>query len=203
MLAQISAATVAPASTEALPVSVRRNERSGVSMRRAHAVRSENGPPDSSAAAASQSHQLQQQQHRQPQTTIRSPQPHRLQLAPGDQHLIPPSVSSLIRSSTSATSSGLAGRLIVDRRPHVEQHKPRPHDQCPEDRATLLMAAGQPVRIVCPFLTSTETVQVNPPVTAVARRMGSRWPTPGGKAAATIFGPRRRQVPGRSSCRGG
>ena len=48
MFAQIRASTVAPASTEALPVSVRRNMRSGVSMRRAQAVRPENGPPDSS-----------------------------------------------------------------------------------------------------------------------------------------------------------
>ena len=47
MFAQIRAATVAPASTEALPVSVRRNVRSGVSMRRAQAVFPENGPPDS------------------------------------------------------------------------------------------------------------------------------------------------------------
>ena len=59
MFAQISAATTAPASTEALPVSVRRNIRSGVSICRAHAVFPENGPPPapsaSSAAAAAAS----------------------------------------------------------------------------------------------------------------------------------------------------
>ena len=41
MLAQRSAATVAARSTAALPVSVRRNRRSGVSRLRAHAVRPE------------------------------------------------------------------------------------------------------------------------------------------------------------------
>src|SRR5580700_1863069 len=52
MFAQIRATTVAPASTEALPVSVRRNDRSGVSRRRAHAVRPENAPePDESATS--------------------------------------------------------------------------------------------------------------------------------------------------------
>src|SRR5450755_3610766 len=45
MFAQIRAATVAPVSTEALPVSVRRKVRSGVSIRRAQAVRPENAPP--------------------------------------------------------------------------------------------------------------------------------------------------------------
>ena len=44
MFAHTSAATVAPASTEALPVSVRRKVRSGVSIRRVQAVRPENGP---------------------------------------------------------------------------------------------------------------------------------------------------------------
>jgi hypothetical protein len=44
-LAQASAATVAASSTAALPVSVRRNRRSGVSSRCAHTVRSENGEP--------------------------------------------------------------------------------------------------------------------------------------------------------------
>ena len=53
MFAQIRASTVAAASTEALPVSVRRNMRSGVSMRRAQAVFPENGPPDSSSASVS------------------------------------------------------------------------------------------------------------------------------------------------------
>ena len=48
MFAQIRASTVAAASTEALPVSVRRKLRSGVSMRRTHAVFWENGPPVSS-----------------------------------------------------------------------------------------------------------------------------------------------------------
>jgi hypothetical protein len=43
MLAQASAATVAASKTAALPVSVRKNRRSGVSRRCAHAVRSENG----------------------------------------------------------------------------------------------------------------------------------------------------------------
>src|SRR5580704_598546 len=52
MFAQIRASTVAAASTEALPVSVRRNMRSGVSMRRAQAVRPENGPPDCSPESA-------------------------------------------------------------------------------------------------------------------------------------------------------
>ena len=47
--AQIRASTVAAARTEALPVSVRRNMRSGVSMRRTQAVFWENGPPVSSA----------------------------------------------------------------------------------------------------------------------------------------------------------
>ena len=42
MLAQASAASVAASRTAALPVSVRRNWRSGVSSRRAHTVRSEN-----------------------------------------------------------------------------------------------------------------------------------------------------------------
>ncbi len=41
---QMSAATVAARSTAALPVSVRRNVRSGVSRFRAHAVRPENPP---------------------------------------------------------------------------------------------------------------------------------------------------------------
>jgi hypothetical protein len=49
MLAQTSAATAAPASTEALPVSVRRNRRSGVSMCRTQAVRPENSPEDASS----------------------------------------------------------------------------------------------------------------------------------------------------------
>jgi hypothetical protein len=49
-LAQISAATVAAASTEALPVSVLRNCRSGVSALRTQAVRPENGPEDASDA---------------------------------------------------------------------------------------------------------------------------------------------------------
>ena len=43
MFAQIRAATVAPASTDALPVSVRMNVRNGVWPRRAHAVKPENG----------------------------------------------------------------------------------------------------------------------------------------------------------------
>jgi hypothetical protein len=43
MLAQARATTVAASSTAALPVSVRRNRRSGVSRCCAHAVRSENG----------------------------------------------------------------------------------------------------------------------------------------------------------------
>ena len=43
MLAQASAASVAASKTAALPVSVRKNLRSGVSRLRAHAVRSENG----------------------------------------------------------------------------------------------------------------------------------------------------------------
>src|SRR6476646_8369508 len=51
--AQIRASTVAAASTEALPVSVRRKLRSGVSMRRTHAVFCENGPPVSSLTSAS------------------------------------------------------------------------------------------------------------------------------------------------------
>ena len=42
MLAQASAASVAASRTAALPVSVRRNRRSGVSSLRAHTVRSEN-----------------------------------------------------------------------------------------------------------------------------------------------------------------
>ena len=42
MLAQASAASVAASRTAALPVSVRRNWRSGVSSRRAHTVRGEN-----------------------------------------------------------------------------------------------------------------------------------------------------------------
>src|SRR5262249_6245210 len=45
MFAQISAATVAAARTEALPVSVRRNVRSGVSIRRTQAVFPVNRPP--------------------------------------------------------------------------------------------------------------------------------------------------------------
>jgi hypothetical protein len=45
MFAQIRAATVALASTRALPVSVRKNMRSGVSIRRAQAVRPDNTPP--------------------------------------------------------------------------------------------------------------------------------------------------------------
>src|SRR6266567_4358263 len=51
--AQIRASTVAAASTEALPVSVRRKLRSGVSMRRTQAVFWENGPPVSSVAPVS------------------------------------------------------------------------------------------------------------------------------------------------------
>ena len=51
--AQIRASTVAAASTEALPVSVRRKLRSGVSMRRTQAVFWENGPPVSSLTSAS------------------------------------------------------------------------------------------------------------------------------------------------------
>ena len=42
MFAHASAASVAASRTAALPVSVRRNRRSGVSSRRAHTVRSEN-----------------------------------------------------------------------------------------------------------------------------------------------------------------
>ena len=42
MLAQASAASVAASRTAALPVSVRRNRRSGVSSLRAHTVRREN-----------------------------------------------------------------------------------------------------------------------------------------------------------------
>src|SRR6266481_2029239 len=53
MFAQIRASTVAAASTEALPVSVRRKLRSGVSIRRTQAVFWENGPPVSSLTAAS------------------------------------------------------------------------------------------------------------------------------------------------------
>ena len=53
MFAQIRASTVAAASTEALPVSVRRKLRSGVSMRRTQAVFWENGPPVSSLTSAS------------------------------------------------------------------------------------------------------------------------------------------------------
>src|SRR5580658_4264394 len=49
MFAHTSAATVAPASTEALPVSVRRNSRSGVSRARSQAVRPENNDPADSA----------------------------------------------------------------------------------------------------------------------------------------------------------
>ena len=49
--AQIRASTVAAARTEALPVSVRRNMRSGVSMRRTQAVFWENGPALSSLAS--------------------------------------------------------------------------------------------------------------------------------------------------------
>ena len=52
MFAQIRASTVAAARTEALPVSVRRKLRSGVSMRRTQAVFWENGPAVSSAASA-------------------------------------------------------------------------------------------------------------------------------------------------------
>src|SRR6516165_1880992 len=52
MFAQIRAATVAAARTEALPVSVRRNVRSGVSMRRTQAVFRENGPSVSSESPA-------------------------------------------------------------------------------------------------------------------------------------------------------
>src|ERR1700756_1657188 len=51
--AQIKASTVAAASTEALPVSVRRKLRSGVSMRRTQAVFWENGPTVSSAPSVS------------------------------------------------------------------------------------------------------------------------------------------------------
>ena len=43
MFTQASAATAMPSSTTALPVSVRRNTRSGVCRFRAHAVRPENG----------------------------------------------------------------------------------------------------------------------------------------------------------------
>src|SRR6185437_11790428 len=50
--AQIRASTVAAASTEALPVSVRRKLRSGVSIRRTQAVLPENGPSVSSADSA-------------------------------------------------------------------------------------------------------------------------------------------------------
>jgi hypothetical protein len=46
ILVQASATTVAASRTAALPVSVRRNRRSGVSRRCAHAVRSENGEAD-------------------------------------------------------------------------------------------------------------------------------------------------------------
>ena len=53
MFAQIRASTVAAASTEALPVSVRRKLRSGVSMRRTQAVFWENGPPVSSVPSVS------------------------------------------------------------------------------------------------------------------------------------------------------
>src|SRR6266699_2281155 len=53
MFAQIRASTVAAASTEALPVSVRRKLRSGVSIRRTQAVFWENGPPVSSLTSAS------------------------------------------------------------------------------------------------------------------------------------------------------
>ena len=47
MFAQASAAIAAASSTAALPVSVRRNRRSGVSRFSAHAVRSENGEAES------------------------------------------------------------------------------------------------------------------------------------------------------------
>jgi hypothetical protein len=50
MFAQIRAATVALASTRALPVSVRKKTRSGVSIRRAQAVRPDNSPPPSEPA---------------------------------------------------------------------------------------------------------------------------------------------------------
>src|SRR5690348_539416 len=50
--AQIKASTVAAARTEALPVSVRRKLRSGVSIRRTQAVLPENGPSVSSADSA-------------------------------------------------------------------------------------------------------------------------------------------------------
>src|SRR5947209_6772184 len=53
MFAQISAIRVAAASTEALPVSVRMNLRSGVSADRSQAVRPENGPEAASSGALS------------------------------------------------------------------------------------------------------------------------------------------------------
>src|SRR4029077_15237292 len=53
MFAQIRATTVAPARIAALPVSVRKNMRSGVSMRRTQAVFWENGPPVSSVPSVS------------------------------------------------------------------------------------------------------------------------------------------------------
>ena len=53
MFAQASAASVAASSTAALPVSVRRNWRSGVSCR-AHAVRSENGEAGNRAQSTAQ-----------------------------------------------------------------------------------------------------------------------------------------------------
>src|SRR5580700_5899236 len=53
MFAQIRATTVAPARIAALPVSVRRKLRSGVSMRRTQAVFWENGPPVSSVPSVS------------------------------------------------------------------------------------------------------------------------------------------------------
>src|SRR5690348_5113369 len=53
MFAQIRASTVAAARTEALPVSVRRKLRSGVSIRRTQAVLPANGPAVSSAVSSS------------------------------------------------------------------------------------------------------------------------------------------------------
>src|SRR6478752_253031 len=52
MFAQIRASTVAAARTEALPVSVRRKLRSGVSIRRTQAVLPEKGPSVSAADSA-------------------------------------------------------------------------------------------------------------------------------------------------------
>ena len=49
MFAHARATTVAPASTEALPVSVRRKARSGVSLLQFQMVRPEKGAPDSGA----------------------------------------------------------------------------------------------------------------------------------------------------------